>query len=565
MAARTPKSARRGIQMLTSATYLAATLALGLAVADRVLPKNNLIAAYPLGMLASTWAVFLASLALGFNEASIIAASTLCLAAAYGLHKKKAFQPRIQKQLVPLAIISLLAFAAIHYATFHYSNENLNGIPTDFGFHHGIITSLANKNFPPENPFYAGEPFNYYYFNHLHSATLLKGGLPLQAASLLPQILVNASLVALLYLLAKKFFPKKRVLPYVFIAIFLLNGTLVFLENQAIINEFIQSTFRNSGYPFETILMSVLLLGRVASVGIFIVILTLLKKENAWLLGLLPMFHLFSFVLGFAYLACYALFFERKKIVARAKQLALPAAMAAPQLAFLLLNNSAANSIRFQLGWLSAGQDPASIAVFWFNNLGPYLFLGALGYYTVKNDEVKKVFLALLPPAILANLFIFTPYDWDNFKFFVFFFLGLCLLAAYGLDWVWNKKTWGKILAVALFLVMIASGIMALTTLLQHSDEPIYTARQIQQCKWIDENTPKDAVFAIQPNSINCIYSLAGRKVFLGFEEWVRNHGLDFDARIRANEEFLNGNCFDSGLRSIWIIGDYDQPTEIEC
>ena len=554
--------------MLTSAAYLAATLTIGLTIAKRALPQNSVLAAYPLGMLASTWTVFLASLALGFNQTSILIASAACLAVAYALK----FKPSINKKSLPITIIALTAFTALHYATFHYSeNGDLNGIPVDFGFHHGIITSIANGNFPPENPFYAGEPFNYYYFNHLHSATLLKGGLPLQTASLLPQILVNTSLVCLLFLLAKKFFPKKRLLPYAFLTIFLLNGTLVFLEKisregtNAILQPELYYSILYPEFSFQPIGTSILILQRVFTVGIFIFVLILLNKKNSWLLGLLPMFHLFSFVLGFAYLACYALFFETKKIIVRAKQLLVPTAMAAPQVAYLLLGSPAAsNSIRLRFGWLSASQDIISITAFWFNNLGPYLLLGALGYYLIKNEEIKRVFLATLPPAILANIFIFTPYDWDNYKFFVFFFLSLCLLAVYALDWMWNKNLSGKVVAASLFLIMIASGVMALTTIIQHCDEPIYTSKQIQECDWINENTPKNAVFAIEPNSINCIYSIAGRKVFLGFEEWITNHGLDFDARKEANEELLNGECFENNYKCFWVIGN-EKPIEIKC
>jgi len=529
--------------MILAALLLAASLALGWTLAARLTRKNQLAFAFPLAIAAGAWTLFLASLAIGFNDYSIVAAIILQAVAAAVLYGQKKPSLEHDKRIVALLVAGILLFTALQYARFHYdANGNLAGIPIDFGFHSAIITSLANGNFPPQNPFYDGHAFNYYYLTHLYSAALLKGGFPLQAATWIPIVLASAAFIALLYLYVRKLFPKREhaAVAYLAIPLVLLNGTLAFWVATPT-TEFFHNALRNTGFPFENFLIDILIINQSAVLGAVIALMILLlikEKKNtsaAILVGTLPLINAPFFVLGLSFL----LFFTsiKQKIIATA--------MAVPQILLLQnQNNGVLSNITLHFGWMSQNQDILSILLFWINNLGPYLALSLVALYFLKNKEINKIYLTLLLPAVLANFFIFTPYAWDNFKLFLLFFMFIAILSAYALIEIWKKGSLAKIFALVLLSTMTLTGVLSLATLANHSEGLSYTRADLEACKWIEENTPKDAVFLIDNDHVqSCLFATVGRRVYLGFGEWLTNHGIDYTKQLEENKQMLAGNC----------------------
>ena len=527
--------------MILALLLLAASLAFGWTAAARVTKKNQLAYALPFSVAAAAWSVFLCSLAIGFNDYSIVSAAALQAIAAYWLYKKSKPSLQHDKQVAALLVFGLLLFTALQYARFHYDdNGNLAGIPIDFGFHYAIITSMANGNFPPQNPFYDGHAFNYYYLTHLYSAALLKGGLLLQVASWIPIVFASAAFLALVYLLCRKLFPDKKheAVAKLALVLILLNGTLAFVTSQ---NQLFHNQLRGAGFPFENLLIDFFIINYSAALGLAlsaIAILLVLNneiREGAFVTGLLPLINLPCFIIT----ATALMFKEINK-----KQIAILVIFSLPQIALLLNRNQNNLTLTTHFGWMASSQDLISIVVFWFNNLGPYLLLSLLALYLLKSKDITRIWLALLPPVILANIFIFTPYAWDNFKFFLLFFIFTAILAAYALVEIWNKSNAGKIVAILLITIMTATGFLSVATLLQHSNGVIYTKADLEACKWIDENTPKDAVFLIDNDKIqSCLFATSGRRVYLGFGEWLTNHGIDYSKQLAENREMLAGNC----------------------
>ena len=215
--------------------FLVASGILGLVVAKKFDSKNQIAYAIPLGILVSTWVVFLVSLAIGFNSFSVLFASIVLLAAFWFLKQGWGFAPEaLEKNLVPLAVAAIVFLFAINFSIFHYDPQGgVQGFSTDFGFHKSIIASLANGNFPPEHPLFAGKPLSYYYFTHLFSASLIIGGIPLQWTSILTSVLLNLSAVLLLLLVFRAVFPEKKArwwLPYAGALLVLFNGSLLLFE-----------------------------------------------------------------------------------------------------------------------------------------------------------------------------------------------------------------------------------------------------------------------------------------------------------------------------------------------
>jgi hypothetical protein len=464
-------------------------------------------------------------------------------------------------------VASLFLLALAHFSMAHYDAEgNLRGIRIDFGFHGALITSLANGNFLPENPFWAGHALDYYYFLHLFSASLLLGGFDLLFATFLPRVLLAASIICLLVVLVSKLFPKKSFgFALLTLILVLFNGSFEFIPwmqqndvsletiHKALLDPaFFLGSRLNRGYAFQPLFPSILLLQPAFLIGIIVFLLVLLflndreEKKNAIFLGvvigLLPMFHLFSFILVWAFIAAYYVLSRSDS----AKNMSFVSlVIALPQLIYYLVVRNSLSSVSWfalRFGWMSASQDLVSIIVFWALNLGVYLVLGIAGYFLIRDARLKRCFLAVLPPAILANIFIFTPFAWDNFKFFVFFLILLAILSAYALDFPWRKSSIGKLVSIALFLIAIASAVLINWTFFVHTNDVIYPSNDVAACHWIDSNTPRNAIF-LTNGGHTCLFSVSGRKVFVGPDFWLQSHGYNYSEELAESEQMFQHNC----------------------
>src|SRR4029453_9803411 len=80
---------------------------------------------------------------------------------------------------------------------------------------------------------------------------------------------------------------------------------------------------------------------------------------------------------------------------------------------------------------------------FWLKNLGLMLPLAVLGLFGpgLFARESRRFLFALMPAFVVANLFIFQPWDWDNTKILTFWYLGISILCAALLVRTWRGWT----------------------------------------------------------------------------------------------------------------------------
>jgi hypothetical protein len=139
-------------------------------------------------------------------------------------------------------------------------------------------------------------------------------------------------------------------------------------------------------------------------------------------------------------------------------------------------------------------------------------------------------------------LFIIAPYDWDNFKLFVFFFFFFALFSAFALKKLFEKSVLIKSAVVILFVLMTFTGFLTLQTMASHSNDVIYSTEDVTACDYIEKNTPENAVF-LTDGQHTCLFATAGRKVFVGYTEWLKNHGYDYLKQLQENNKMLAGDC----------------------
>jgi len=538
--------------MIPAIVFLAACFLAGLAFFGR--EKNNPIWAILGGSAIGVSVLGVLAWFLGINEASVVLAAAILLGVFFWRHRGKAVRLDVEKPVAAIFILGLLLFFLAAVALFRIEDVP-RGVRIDFGFHQSIATSMANGNFPPEHPLFAGEPLRYYFLPHLFSAALMVGGLDVQWATWIPFAFWNAALAAAVFLLARKIAGSKSVAALA-VLLFFLNGTFAFvpyLQTHDVLGNvgaFLQdpgflSDYRESGFPFENNLVAQSFFTRSFPLGFGLLVLLLygllqggdMKKTGA-LAGLLPMIHLPSFGLWVLFAATYAVLFDRRR--QWLAHFGIMAVLAAPALV-LLLAGTGASGIRLQWGWLAPDASPIGWVLFWAGNIGLFVAACAYGLRSAKTPLVKLL-VAAVPAFLIGNVIQIAPYAWDNIKLFILFFLLLAVGAAMGLAKLWKKGVPAKTAVVALVALMTFTGVLHAASIISHRSDALYPANDWEACQWLDKSVPKGARL-LTDGTHTCASALYGRRVVVGPLEWLEHHGLDYRQRLKDNDAMLQGDC----------------------
>lgn len=118
-------------------------------------------------------------------------------------------------------------------STFGYKDGQIwmdSKLYSDFAAHLPLIRSFSlGWNFPPEYPFFAGEPIRYHYFFYLVVGFLERFGLRIDWALNIPSVLGFWLLLMMIYKITCRFF-QSRLAGALAIILFLFNGSLSFAE-----------------------------------------------------------------------------------------------------------------------------------------------------------------------------------------------------------------------------------------------------------------------------------------------------------------------------------------------
>ncbi|HEY3273254.1 MAG TPA: hypothetical protein VGJ92_05800, partial [Methanocella sp.] len=252
------------------------------------------------------------------------------------------------------------------------------------------------------------------------------------------------------------------------------------------------------------------------------------------LMGLLPMFHMYSYA---SVMMAAGLFFimdmagkSRKVSIKGWLCFMVPAILLAlPQLAWLL-GNMGESFLRIQIGWMA--DSLTDIPWFWLKNMGIELLLLAAGLFVVGREKLK-FYLPFAFIFVIANVIIFQPWDYDNHNFFSFWLLASAPLMAAALLRLWDIRYYGKPLFVALLVLAVLTGAM-LAVFMLGKPYVLFTKDNVHVADWIKEYTSPDAVFLTGDIHNHPVTCLAGRKSFLGYRGWMYTHGVDTDERYYA-------------------------------
>ena len=529
-----------------------------------------------IGFVSSTWIAFIETLIFGLDLKTIVFTSAVLILLTFLILYIILFKKRIgfssagifhSEVLSPIFILSCILFPVLYFLFSRVILWKQDGLYTglaynlgDLPYHWSMINSfLYGENFPPEIPFYSGYTLSYYYLSNFFTALLMKSGLSLWGAFTFQGMALSIVLLAIVYLFTYRLTRNKMAAalsPF----LFFFNGGLGFIQffkdliadSGNLINFLLYvkdyTNIGDLGYRWINTTTSLLVPQRPFLFGfpMSILILTMLwvgiksgLKGHLTLAGviagMLPFFHTLSyFSLGIISIFLFILFPSRRWLC-----FFIPAGvLSLPQIFYFM--HSGETTVHFfsiHLGWVANEEN-----VFWFylKNTGLFIpiLLGTLIFSKKLSYPQKKFAIPFLLIFVIANLIQFTPWDWDNLKVLIFFYIGSIPYVSYGLASLW-KNTY-RIIPILLCLSLVLSGMISISrtytqSYLENNNEEIELAETIKKI-----TLPK-AVFLTAPTYNHFVF-LTGRRALHGYSGHLWSWGLDYSKRLEDLRKMYRGD-----------------------
>ena len=470
----------------------------------------------------------------------------------------------------------------------HYNNTW-----SDWSFHASVTTAFVyGHNLPPQNPIYAGTPFRYPFAPDFASALLVGGGWSIPAALAWPSWAMTVLALSGLILWARRLTGGIGA-GVIAVTLTLLGGGIGFwfffgdAARLGLINALlhIPRTYDRFDAPINiqwynpilsyylpqrsfvfgaAIVMAVLLLltPPLMTTPFFRWRETFTAIRSSWrrwtlkseavafltagaLTGLLPLFHVHSLVVLGIVTGCWALLFPRPAWLGFFAVMLL---LAVPRLLMAVPGDPGAppehQYPRWLIGWMSGTDSPPW---FWVKNTGlfiPLLLLALLSPLALR----RRIRLLIAPFSLVflvANLIKFQPWDWDNSKLLVFWYLASAVAVGAVLIRIARVHVVGAIVATAIWLSLVASGVLSLMQFLPPQG-PAYlwfSTEEVQLAAEVRRLTPPKAVFVTGEEPTNPIADLAGRPVLMSYPGWLWSYGINYTQREADLARIYNGGA----------------------
>jgi hypothetical protein len=418
----------------------------------------------------------------------------------------------------------------------------------DFGHSLGLIRSMSwGGNIPLMSPFFAGAPFFYHFFFQFWIALLEYSGIPLTFAVNIPSVVSFGSLLVIIYYFPSIFLNKWRLAGWIAVLLTVTHSSLTFwymlqekgISSKAIIDIWHMQTYRFAG-PYDGSVISIYTtlnsyvnqrhLAFASAVGLFLYMLTVKRIENKQIL--FPVNLIIGFLVGLLFLwnipICIAvggfIFFllgsqkSWKSLVFFCIGSLVIIILSLTQYIpyFLVTSATIHTMIGGAVNPLQQILPHWSIGQYVWENLGILPIFICVGYLVLpKKDKLIALpfILFFLIECLVAG---FGKRGFDQ-KFYSFFIIGVNILAAIGISYIWKKQTViYKVLALFSIFVLTVSGFVDLMVIKNEFAFPIVDAKTAPVISWIHHNTSKNSLFISYSDMIDPVV-LAGRKNYFGF------------------------------------------------
>ncbi|WP_420639157.1 hypothetical protein [Candidatus Poriferisocius sp.] len=268
------------------------------------------------------------------------------------------------------------------------------------------------------------------------------------------------------------------------------------------------------------------------------------------LVGLMPVFHVYSFVVALGLGLIWAVMDLRWQWVL----FALPAVVLSLPAALWIepFNTEVVVENWVRGEWLQApgySADRDGLFEFWWRNAGPFLVLMAVAQWW-RGTLPRLLLWASLP----VWLWFFVPnaarvapsHPWNNTHWFILVILLGSFLVAAVLVRLAATGGLAALGAVVLFLVLTLSGALDIWKAVDPEvnvwPHPITSGDGLAAGEWARDETPADSVFLVGFEHTHPVPALSGRQTVVGFAGWINDLGvLDWATRHEQARTMLAG------------------------
>lgn len=507
----------------------------------------------------------------------------------------RAALPALATAAATLAIVGIVLGTGIwHVTTAGVSSGGSNW--SDLGVHLSIAETLnSGGNFPPEVPYFAGEPLVYHWFADFHAGILAEAASLFSVPAMVVQSSVLAGALALLaWSLARRLLRDRHarrvaVLASVFVV---LAGGLgwIRLLGDLTVDPFADgapvgagdlaylvshNSYDNqwlTGWPYfriPSVMGTGLLAHRATTAGLPMLVGAVLLlvaglptarqrtagwRDRPWLIGLagllgalLAPFHFFFFPV-FPLLALAWVVAGGRLIDAHAPRNALvllaPYLLAAPFVLAPALQATGSGWLRIVAGWPSApiADGAGAVAFFYLTNLGIPFVLALAALFLPRVPHRGFLATWVIGLFVIPNVVQVSVVDFDMNKYFQAMWVAVGMLAA----WLVHRWRWPAIVVVLLLSVPSPLLVAAWTAT---SDLQVLTSQELAAARWVSANTSPEAVF-VTDGWVNSLTDAGGRRRLTTFGPYIANLGYSPDARIED-------------VRRIYCDGDAARSAEL--
>ena len=464
-------------------------------------------------------------------------------------------------------------------------SNNLGDLP----FHLGAIFGFTDgNNFPPQNPSWAGARFSYPFIADFLTACFVKLGVSVQDAMFWQNFSWALSLLVILERFAAKVTGSKlagRIAP----ALLFFSGGLGFVwffkdyweSGQSIVN-FIWHLPKDytigDHFRWGNSMVVLFITQRSLLLGMPLAILvlgwlwrvfnaetakdaekdeaapSLLHSSTPLLLGLtagmLPLIHLHSLaalfvVTGFLFVMQPAKWKTWMMFGVGVAVIAIPELLWS-------MSGSASETAKFfewHFGW---DKRDDNFLWFWIKNTGIVIPAAFAGIYILfspqrRKDAEKKdksedqkaashrhgvnlvyFYIPFTVLFIISNSAKLAPWEWDNIKVLIYWFVGSIPLIALAIAWAWEQTGLAKVAAAACFVVLTLGGALDVwRTASGQIKTRVFDREAMQVAAGIKQKTEPNALFLNAP-TYNSAVVLSGRRSLMRYSGHLSSHGIDY-------------------------------------
>ena len=279
--------------------------------------------------------------------------------------------------------------------------------------------------------------------------------------------------------------------------------------------------------------------------------------------GMLPLIHLHSLVVLFV-LSTFLFILKPEKWREWISFGAGVCVIAIPELIWALSGSATKTSefIAFHFGW-DAGE--TNIFWFWFKNTGFFIPIIILGIFLTQRlgrdeetkrqrDEEKKIEPSLRPTVslslfyipfiflfIVSNTMKLAPWEWDNIKVLIYWFVGSLPFVALALAWIYNQNNVLKSVAIGILILLTAAGAIDVwRTVSKQINFQVFENDAVRISASIKQKTAPNALFLNAP-TYNTAVVLSGRRSLMRYLGHLSSHGIDYAEREKDLEKIYKG------------------------